>query len=836
MNMLPSKDAFYFHDPRLTMSGTGRLLIRVITSATYGLLTAAAVIFLLSDPVFLKSLGILITLFLIDRFFHIGKPDVSLVRITPVEGRINVARYLTPETYRIIESAFERTRFLEEQLPLALLDILIRRRDLAISLERMDVPLKELSEKLKTAIAQKNTEYSKESLTKEVQALALFACISALNNGSHAVLPRHLFGALGELHNAALENLMVQFAIAKEDLDLAVHFGEVKRRAGRIRAHTTARFMNRNVRQRERVMNRAWTARPTPTLDRFGEDLTMLGRAGRVGFLVGHSDAYKAMLDVLSRPGNPNVLLIGDPGVGKEALVERLAFQIATDRVPAPLFDRRLVSLSLGSLTAGADQAEISARVRTIISEIELAGNIILHIPDIHTLVKSGGALAMSAADVFLPAIKGVNFSVIGATYPRDFKTYIEPSGDFKSAFDIVRVEELSEEDSIHLLIYESLLLEEEYGVVVSFKAIKQSVRLAHQYFRDKLLPGSAEDVLREAVAGAVQAKKNTLQEGDVLETVERRVKVPLKTASADEAKQLLELESVIHKRLVDQEEAVSAVSRAMREYRSGLSRKGGPIATFLFVGPTGVGKTELAKTLARIEFRGEEFMLRFDMSEYQTKESITRFLGTADGTVSGALTDAVREKPYSLILLDEFEKAHPDILNLFLQVFDDGRLTDAIGRTIDFKNAIIVATSNAHSTFIKEEIEKGTAMNIISDALLGKLTDYFKAELLNRFSSIIVFKPLSKGDIKRIAEMNLIDLQSSIAASHGIELSFTDEAIEKVGILGFDPVFGARPLRRVVSEKVRGPLAEKILKGELIRGSKITISVLNDAFTFDHV
>ena len=581
-------------------------------------------------------------------------------------------------------------------------------------------------------------------------------------------------------------------------------------------------------------MNRAWSARPTPLLDRVSDDLTDRARSGSGGFLVGHEREYRELLDVLSRTGNPNAMLVGEPGAGKEAIMERFAFDLISDRVPSPLFDHRLVSLSLGSLVAGVSVAEIEGRMKRIIEEVEQAGNVILYIPEIHNLVRTGGALVMNAADVLIPALKGDAFSVVAATYPREFKQYIEPVSDFASTFEVIRVQELSQAEAARLLMYESVRIERQTGITVTFRAVKHSVELARKYFRQKLLPGSARELLNEAIAAVREAKRDILTPDDVVAIAERRVNVPIHAVQGLEAEKLLTLETTIHERFIDQNEAVSAVARAIREYRSGLARRGGPIASFLFVGPTGVGKTELAKILARVQFGDERFMLRFDMSEYQTKESIIRFIGSPDGAVRGALTEAVLEKPYSLILLDEFEKAHPDLVNLFLQVMDDGRLTDNLGRTVDFQDTILIATSNAHSEFIKAEIERGTPIVEISEQLKRKLGDYFKAELLNRFSAIIVFKPLSPEDLQAVTTLLLRELGATLAETHGIGLQWREDVVREVARLGFDPVFGARPLRRVISDRIRAVLAEKILKGELKRGAEVKIGLRDSDFTFE--
>ncbi len=536
---------------------------------------------------------------------------------------------------------------------------------------------------------------------------------------------------------------------------------------------------------------------------------------------------------MLSRPGRPNALLIGDAGAGKDTIVNHLAFQIAHDRVPKPLFDKRLIELHISSLISSASSGELEARLKQLINEIMRAANIALYIPDIHQLSKTAPKGEISAIDILLPFFRGSEVSVIGTTSPREYKQYIETNSDFSSTFEEIKVEELSEEEAVRYLVYQSLVLERTQKITISFGAVKQAVRLAHKYFRQTLLPGSAEDLLKEAVSRATREDKRILNAEDIILAAEQRTNVPIHTATATEVKKLLNLEAEIHKYLIDQEEAVKAVSTALREYRSGLARKGGPMAAFLFVGPTGVGKTETAKILARLQFGSEDFMIRFDMTEYQDKQSIIRFIGSADGAISGALTSAVLEKPYSLILLDEFEKAHPDILNLFLQVFDDGRLTDGLGRVVNFENAIIIATSNAHSILIKEELERGNTIKQIGEIIKKRLTEYFKPELINRFSKIVVFKNLSPEDIKAIARLRLNELGQILLATQGIALEIDESAVAAVAKLGYDPVFGARPLRGVISEQLRAPLAEKILKQELIKGSKVKLGYTGERFQF---
>jgi ATP-dependent Clp protease ATP-binding subunit ClpC len=579
-------------------------------------------------------------------------------------------------------------------------------------------------------------------------------------------------------------------------------------------------------------MNRAWTSRPTPALDRYGTDYTDLARESQAGFLVGHAEEYEKLVEILARPTDPNALLVGEPGAGKEALIEHLAFKLIKDEVPRSLFDKRLVSIELQNLIAGATPEELGARVAAVVEEIVMAGNIILYIPDIHNLVKSSSAAYLTAADALMPVIENNAFPVVGASYPREYKQMIEARSDFKGTFDVVPVNELSLAEAETVLAYESLILEQEHHITISFGAIKRATILAKKYFTDKLLPSSAEELLKSALVAAEERGEKTLGPELITTVAEAKIHIPLHEADSDEAEKLLHMEDTVHERLIGQDEAVTAVAEALREYRSGLARQGGPIASFLFVGPTGVGKTELAKILATIQFGSEKMMVRFDMTEYQDKESFIRFIGSPDGTTTGALTDAVRVRPYSLILLDEFEKAYPDILNLFLQVFDDGRLTDNLGRTIDFTNTIIIATSNAHSDIINEALAKGENMTDIGDYLKSRLSDIFKPELLNRFSKIIVFRNLTPPDLARIVVLNLADLAEAVK-EQGVYLDFDPSAVSEIVKLGYDPAYGARPLRRMIDEKIKAPLSSALLGKTIMKGDRVKLVFENNTFSF---
>jgi len=811
----------YFKDDYYKLSFFGRLFSRIVSVTAMTLVVVGAVVFLLSDSVNLKYAGALLAIVATEKIAHIGKSKKSLKRL-PKNGRTNIADYVSPRTKAMIVSAFNKTAFRKNGLAAELALESLGTKEAAEAVRRLGVAPDELKAKIKEFT--KGSEKEGRDQQEKMATLTLTRAFeAAFKAGEDSVTPADLLVAQAMDESDGLKKAFNLFGITSEDLEKALIFGRLAKER---RATSTSFFARRMPTKEISNMNRAWTSRPTPTLDIFGYDLTNIAVAGKAGFLIGHTNEYDRLEDILSRPSKPNALLIGEPGIGKETIVGHLAYMIVKDQASSQLFDKRLVALDVSALTSGADQAEIQRRVNAIINEIRLAENIILYIPEIHNLSRTSGEGAMSAANALIPALSADEFPVIGTTYPREYKRFIDQDSSFANAFEPIQVEEISEGEAEEYLSYDAVILEKEWKTEISFAAIKKAVMIAKKYFHNKPLPTSAEDLLKESLAEARRVGNATLSEDDVIRAAEKRVNVPIHKAGPAEAESLLNLEEKIHERMVDQEEAVSAVARALREYRSGLSRQGGPIASFLFVGPTGVGKTELAKSLAKIQFGSEEMMVRFDMSEFQGEDSIMRLLGGSDGKIYGALTEAVSEKPYSLVLLDEFEKANGDVLNLFLQVLDDGRLTDGSGRTVDFQNTIIIATSNAHSNFIKESLERGEDAVSVGEALKKKLTEYFKPELLNRFSGIIAFKTLSVEDMEKIAGLQLKALAKTLEASQGIRMEFESGAISLIAKEGFDPTFGARPLRGAISKLVNDPLSSKILRGEIERGDSVKVSV----------
>ncbi len=824
-----------YDEPRLRMTVAGRILVRVISYVANLVLVAAAVTFLISDIRVFYYLGLFISLYLLDRWIHRGEGDVPISEF-PQNGKANIASAFRPQAFSVIGRAMDRSVIGKRSFFLEVAQRLLELPEIEEGLTRLDVKPKEFKAKLDDLLSQPNAAGSanKEEKINQAELLAAAAFKAALDSGHDFVAPQDLFSGLATMHNEDLDRLFQLFSIDAGDLERALIFSSAssRRRFGGLPLSLGGFVLDAHRVIRHRIMNRAWTSRPTPTLDRYATDFTDLARETQIGFMIGHEEEYERLVETLGRPANPNAILVGEAGIGKETIIQHLAFMLTKDDVPKNLFDKRLVSLDIQGLVAGAPPDELNARLKKIVDEIYMAGNVILAIPDIHNLVKTSGTAYLSAADALMPIIMNNEFPVVGSTYPKEFKQAIEPRSDFVGAFEIIRVQEVNEEDAEKILTYESLILEKEYDITVSFGAVKRAVVLAKKYFHEKFLPSSAEELLKSSIVQAEARGEKALGPDRVTAVAEAKLHIPLHEAEGDEAERLLNMEKIIHERLVDQEEAVSAVAQALREYRSGLIRKGGPIASFLFVGPTGVGKTELAKILAGIQFGSEKMMTRFDMTEYQDKASFVRFIGAPDGSTHGALTDAVLEKPYSLILLDEFEKAYPDILNLFLQVLDDGRLTDSVGRTVDFTNTIIIATSNAHSDIINEALSKGESMSDIEEYIKKRLVDIFKPELLNRFTKTIVFKNLMPDDLRTIAEFNLHELAERVK-EQGIFLDFDPAAVALVAKLGYDPAFGARPLRRVIDERIRAPLSEALLSKKIKKGNKVTLIAAGEKFDF---
>ncbi len=564
-------------------------------------------------------------------------------------------------------------------------------------------------------------------------------------------------------------------------------------------------------------LDRAMTAVATPTLDRYCHDLTRAAQFGRLPFSIGREKELNAVFRVMEG-GHNSALLVGEAGVGKSSVLYELAERMVEEDVPEILRDKRLLVFSVNDLVAGADPSEASGRLMAALADIARARNIVLAVENIDALVgvSEGG---VDLFDIFSQELAHGYFFAIATTSPQRFAEAIERRGA-AGAFTKIEVLEPEEDEAVKMIMAVVGGIEYDQRVFFSYAAIEKSVQLSSRYLHDRALPEKAMVVLREAAQAVRKTRgENKIVDGeDIAAIVSEKSHVPVTAVTAKESEKLLNLETRLHERVVGQEEAVKAVSAALRRARAEIRSQKRPIAAFLFLGPTGVGKTELAKTVAAEYFGDESAMIRLDMSEYQERDSIARLVGVPGDSKGGLLTEAVRGKPFCLILLDEFEKAHPDILNIFLQVMDDGRLTDNQGRTADFTNTIIVATSNAASGYIQDAVRaKKSVEEIKSDLMLRELKAIYKPELLNRFDGVIVFRPLTADEIEQIAWLMMGGITDNLE-KRSINFRATDEAVKELAAVGFDPVFGARPMRRVIQEKVENALAEALLKNEISR------------------
>lgn len=553
-------------------------------------------------------------------------------------------------------------------------------------------------------------------------------------------------------------------------------------------------------------------------------DLTSEALRGKP-LILGREKEFKQLVEAMYK--GKSALLVGEVGSGRREVAETLAFESFVGNLGGNLYHQRLYQLLVDALIAGTESAgALEQRLDEIIAELSHAGNIIIFLPSFENILGSS-SFHLDLSGVLTPYIERGSIRIIGTITDGAYKKFVEGRKTFVNNLEIIRMDEPDENTAIQMLFKKSEDLETA-KVRISYKAIASSLKYSKKYLPDRVLPGAAVTLLKDVIAVANVSGKTIVEDKDVIAKVEEKTNIEIGKPEGKEKQLLLNLEEEMHKRVIGQTEAVSAISEALRRIRSGLSEEDRPIS-FLFMGPTGVGKTETAKTLAKIYFGGEGKMIRLDMSEYSGDDSLERLLGSIsdDGDLGGEFTDQIRDNPFSLVLLDEFEKASPQVLNLFLQILDDGRLTDNKGRTASFVNAIIIATSNAGSEFIREEVEKGTKVDKkFQQELLELLQkqNIFKPELLNRFDGTIIFKPLGENEIKQVTELLLAELKDKMQ-EQDVTVNFDDKIIEKIIKEGFDRQFGARPIGRYIQDNIGDAIAKKLLKDEIKRGDKITVS-----------
>ncbi len=644
----------------------------------------------------------------------------------------------------------------------------------------------------------------------------------------------------------------------------------------------------------------------TKNLEKFGRDLTESAKVGEIDPVIGREQEIQRVVQILSRRTKNNPVLIGEPGVGKTAVAEGLALKIAQGEIPEILKDKRVISLNLTGMIAGTKyRGDFEERIKGIVDELKESDDVILFIDELHTIVGAGSAEGSAdAANILKPSLAKGDFQVIGATTMEEYRKYIEKDSALERRFQPVKVDEPTSEESVQILKGLRDRYEAHHKVTITDEAIEAAVDLSVRYIADRYLPDKAIDLIDEAAskvrlsslvsppdlkamedsietlekekseavneqdferAASIRDKQKTLSQEledvrkqwesdnakshlqvtreDIENTVSQWSGVPVTQLSREESDRLLNLESELHSRVIGQSEAVTAVAKAVRRSRSGLKDPKRPIGSFIFSGPTGVGKTELCKALAEALFGDENAMLRLDMSEYMEKHTVSKLIGSPPGYVGfdegGQLTERVRRKPYSVILFDEIEKAHPDVFNMLLQILDDGRLTDSQGRTVNFKNTVIIMTSNVGARLITEKkASLGFANSAqaeqenIKSAVLSELKNVFRPEFLNRVDDIIVFTKLTEEETAEIAKLMLENLGERLKAL-GFELVVTDDAVAQIVKEGFDASYGARPLRRTIISKIEDPVSEKLISGELKEKNKIVCEYKDGKFVF---
>ena len=579
-------------------------------------------------------------------------------------------------------------------------------------------------------------------------------------------------------------------------------------------------------------LNRDWTGTITPELDTSGIDFTRLAQKGLLPDIVGRDEEITKIAELLQSSKN-NVLLVGPAGSGKTAIVEGLAKKVVFGEIQSNLKYKRIVSLDVASLVGGTKTTgEIGSKITKIVKDLQY-GNVVLFLDDLEivssTKLDQGETSLLALLERSLAYGK---LQVIASTTPEGYKRHIETQPNIARLFQTVTIKEASEKECLAILLSYVPVLERKNKIFITYPAVEQAVKLSNQYLKNKVQPDIALEVLEQTTISVSKTNTKVVLKDHVEKTITGLTQIPLAPSSKEETSVLLNLEKKLHERVVGQEEAITAVSDAMRRLRAGLKNGTRPIATFLFLGPTGVGKTELAKTLCNEYFGSEKRMVRLDMSEYETEESISGLIGPPPGQEGfesgGQLTQAVKNQPFSLILLDEIEKANPKIINLFLSLIDEGRLSDSSGEEVDFTNTIVIATSNAGSDLIKSEVEKNTPIQRIQSDVINEISKYFKPEFLNRFDGIIVYKPLSVNEVMKIAIIFLDELSSHLKEKQ-ITFRFGPELVDQLASLGYDPKFGARPLRRVIQEKVENYLAKQILAGKIKSGDTVNLAKLPD-------
>ncbi len=748
-------------------------------------------------------------------------------------AKVDISSSLNEEMLIILENAYLLAHKLKqkEASTIHLFWCLLYSSKISNLLVRLNVNINKLTELLKRYLISNNSKNNYSGsirLSDHVQEIFLSAFLDAYNNkkDSLGVLNVILFCYQ---KNPILQEILYDLEVSQNKIENAVKWFRINEKM-----RDDYKIFKKMARLKPGgVMNKAYTAMATPTLNYFSRDMTAMAKYGYYEACVARDKEISQIFEAFES-GQGGALLIGHPGVGKKTIIEGLAQLMVKEEVPTFLKDKRLVELDISRLLSGSSASQAQERLLNIIYEMQRARNVILYINNIENMmgISSGGEESLELSEVLAETLSRRGIYCLASVSSENYSKYIEGRA-LASVMGTIKVLEPDFDDAIYMLESKIAWIENKYGVYFDYNSLEETVKLSAKYISDSFLPKKAVDIIK---ASAVKISKLSRQDpnrrictkNDIAEIVSDITGILVSKVTESEGEKLMNLEEKIHERMIGQEEAVVAVSGSLRRSRAELREGNRPISSFLFLGPTGVGKTELAKSVSEIYFGDEKYMIRLDMSEYQLSDSIKKMLGDVDGS-KGYLTEAVRKKPFSLILFDEIEKAHPDILNLFLQILDDGRLTDGQGKTIDFTNSIIIATSNAGSMFIQEAVKNNLEMAVIKQELIDiHLNKIMRPELINRFDGIIVFKPLSLENVLSIAKLMIKKIEKNLSKK-GIGLLYDDDGLFKLAQAGYDPKFGARPLRRLLQDKIENEIANLILSNKLGRRDTVFINENGD-------
>lgn len=770
-------------------------------------------------------LAIILALLFIDIFINFGLKNTSKVPLDQIKNTPSILDYFCDETNEVLDKAIDLTKkYKLSDLQLSTFVFALRYTSQGrYFLNRAQIILSDQLER------DGMTSLAKQKIPEEIQEtrsnkFLLDSQRFALSKKKTEIGIYQLILALYD-NNQFFSHFAYELGLKREDVLKIINWTERLFTEFRPQYWWQKNYYGGGI-------GKDWASGYTPALNLYSRDVSEYLLDARLEYQsMGHRQIMKTMEDILAKSGKNNVLLIGDPGIGKKTIVNAFAQKLARGQSYQTLHYKHVIQLDTVKLLAGVSRrGDIEARFSRIFNEVIKAGNIILFIDNIASLVGGNNEEvgAINATEFLIPYLESGSVQIIATTSWEDFKNRVQTSSGLENLFDKVEVHEPKKDEVLPIIEDALLFTENKHKVMFTYQTVRELVEVSDRYIHDRPFPEKAIDLLGELGIRAEKDGQTVITPKMVNDLVSEKVKVPVGEAAKSEKDKLLHLEEYLHKRVIGQEEAISAISNALRRARAGLSSQKRPIGTFLFIGPTGVGKTETCKALAEAYYGSEKNMIRFDMSEFQEVKTIGRLIGGKFGREfsPGRLTQSVRNNPYTVVLFDELEKAHPNILNLLLQVLDEGRLTDASGREIDFTNTIIICTSNAGSEkireYLKKELRSDELGKIIVDYLLAQ--GIFRPEFINRFDKVICYKPLTIVQLFTVVKLMLSELNKTIAKKD-IKLDITPEAIKEIVREGYDPAFGARPMRRTIQEKVENLLAKKMLTGEIKKGSVITLT-----------